>query len=815
MRTLWQDLQYGYRVLLKNPGFAAVSILLLALGIGANTAVFSLANALLFQPPDGVQNPEEIIQLGRTVNGWDFRTFSYPDYADVRDQSKSFIDLAAYRETTLHFSAGQSAEAVSGMLVSGNYFKALGVQARLGRVLSPDDNGAPGANTVLTISYGLWRSRFGSDPNIVGKAVTINNYPFTIIGVVQEDFAGTGVGSTTDVWLPLTMYAQADPLFYEKRLEARGISWLSVLGRLKTEIDIRQAQAEINTIANRLEQQYPDSDKALGIAVASGLGLQPGARSEASARMNMLLAVAGLVLLIVCANLANLLLARGESRRKEIAVRMALGAGRARLIRQLLTEALLVSVTGGVIGIILAQLSKGLLLSSNFLTGISLSADNLRLDRRVLVFTVVASLATGLIAGLIPALKASDFQLHAMLKDRGATIPQRSGFRSTLVAGQTALSVVVLVCAGLLVRTLFNAQSVKAGFDADRILVAPIDLGFGSSSDEQTRSFYRQLIERVSAVPGVADASLAVTVPLGGSWRTGFRIDGQPPSEQSPQSDYNIVTPRYFGTAGIPLLKGRDFNERDNETSARVAIVGEEFVRRFFSNSDPIGKRLVIPSYKGDDTYFEIVGVVKDIKYERLTEQPRPYLYISLSQQRQSSATLFVRSRSGDPSALAGAVGSEIAALDRNIPINRTRLLAERLSRSLAPQRSAAILLVVFGMLALLIASVGLCGVLAYSVGQRHREIGIRLALGASGRDVLSSVFRQGAILIAAGLGFGVVAAFAVAHTITSLLYEVSTIDPFTYGIVITAMITAATAACYIPARRATKVDPMVALRYE
>jgi macrolide transport system ATP-binding/permease protein len=815
IETLLRDVRYAARALVKSPGFALVAVVTLALGIGANTAVFSLANALLLRPPEGVSRPEEIVMLGRTLAGSDFGTFSYPDYADCRDQSASFTDLAAYRDTGLHLNTGESAELLSGMLVSGNYFKALGVGARLGRTLSHEDDGTPGSNPVVVISDAAWRSRFGSDPNIVGRVVTLNNYPFTVVGVAQEGFAGTGVGTATDAWLPLSMYAQADPVFYEKRLEERRISWLNVIGRLKPGVSPQQAQAEMTTIARRLEQAYPDMDRGLGIAIAEGLGLQPRSRGEARTTMGMLLAVAGLVLLIVCANVANLLLARGEARRKEIAVRMALGAGRTRLVRQLLTEALLISLTGGAVGVLLAFWSRGLLLNSNFLTGVSLAAEDLQLDGRVLGFTLLASLATGLIAGLVPALKASDFELHAMLKDRGASGPPRSRFRSALVVCQVALSVVVLVCAGLLVRTLMNAQSVKAGFDADRILLVPIDLAARGYTEERMRLFYQQLAERVRAIPGVGAASMAVTVPLGGSWRTGFRAEGQPTTELSAQTDYDIVAPRYFETAGIPVVRGRDFDEQDGPNSPRVVIVGEEFARRFFPGEDPLGKRLSVPRFKGDDTYCEVVGVVKDIKYERLTEQPRPYLYEPLSQQRQPSATLFVRSRGGDPSALAGAVGREVQALDRAVPIYGIRTMAERLRDSLTPQRSAATLLAIFGLLALLIASVGLYGVLAYSVGQRQREIGIRMALGATGGDVLNFVFRQGAILIAGGLASGLAVAFAAGRALTSLLYGVSAADPLTYAAVALALIAAALAACYLPARRAAKVDPGVALRYE
>jgi predicted permease len=811
----WQDLRYGVRMLRKNPGFTFVIVLTIALGIGANTAVFSLTNALLLRAPQGVSRPEEIVQVGRTLNYSDFSTFSYPDYADVRDQNTSFTDLAAYRETGVDLTTGGAPELLSGMLVSGNYFRALETQAAVGRIFGPEDDSAPGANSVVVISHGFWQRRFASDPNVVGRVINLNNFPFTIVGVMQEGFTGTGINEVIDVWLPLPMYSQADPVFVEKRLEARQISWLNVLGRLKGGVTLQQAQADMTNLARRLEQTYSDTDKSLGIALVPELGLQPRARDEARTRMAILMGVAGLVLLIVCANVANLLLARGTVRRRELAVRQALGASRLKLMRQLLTEALLLSAIGGLLGVIVAFWSRNLLLGFDFLTGVRLSAADLHFDARVLGFALFVSLATGFVFGIVPAFETSNLELQSMLKDRSASGLQRSRFRGALVVGQIALSVVVLICSGLFVRTLRNTQSVHPGFDADRILLMPIDVGRRGYLEQQGSLFYQQLLRRVAAMPGVSAASLSVTAPLGGSWRTGFRVEGQPPSEPNIHCDYNLVAPRYFETAGIALIKGRDFTEQERANSPDVVIVNETFARSIFPHDDPLGKRLSIPRNKDDHSYSEIVGVVKDVKYERLTEPSRPYFYVPLLQRYQSVATLLVRSRDGSPSALAGGLAREVQALDKNLPVDRIRTLEERLRASFAPQRSATTLLTIFGVLALTLASVGLYGVLAYSVGQRQREIGIRMALGANTSQILKLIFGQGATLIIIGVVCGLLIAFIATRAITSMLFGISAADPTVYFTVSLILIETALVACYIPARRATKVDPLVALRYE
>ena len=810
---VWQDLRCGVRMLRKSPGFTFVMVLTMALGIGANTAVFSLTNALLLRAPQGVSKPEEIVQVGRTVKGSDFNTFSYPDYADVRDQNTSFSELAAYREADLYLTTGGPTELLSGMLVSGNYFKALGTQAALGRVFGPEDDSAPGANPVAVISQGFWKRHLASDPKVVGKVINLNKLSFTIVGVMQESFTGTGINDAIDVWLPLTMYSQAVPVFFEKRLEARQIAWLHLLGRLRGGVTLQRAQADLTNLAIRLEQTYPDTDQGLGVALVPELGLQPRARDEARTRMGILMAVAGLVLLIVCANVANLLLAKGTARQRELAVRQALGASRMKLMQQLLTEALLLSTIGGVLGVIVAFWSRNVLLGFDFLTGVRISAADVHFDARVLAFALFLSVATGLVFGIVPAFETSNLELQSMLIDRSTSGLRRSRFRGALVVGQIALSVVVLICSGLFLKTLRNTQSVHPGFDADKILLMPIDLGRRGYVEEQGRLFYQQILRRVRAMPGVSAASLSVTAPLGGSWQTGFRVEEQPPSEPDIHCDYNLVTPRYFETAGIALIKGRDFTDQDQAHSPDVVIINETFARRIFPREDPLGKRLVIPRNKDDHSYSEIVGIVKDVKYERLTEPSRPYFYLPLLQRYESGVMLLVRSRDGSPAALAGRLATEVQALDKNFPVDRIRTLEARLQASFAPQRSAATMLSIFGGLALTLASIGLYGVLAYSVGQRQQEIGIRMALGANASHILKLIIRQGATLIIIGVTCGLLIALIATRAITVMLFGVSAADPAVYSTVSLILILTTLVACYIPARRATKVDPLVALK--
>jgi predicted permease len=814
VRNLWQDLSFAVRVLRRNPGFAIVAVLTLALGLGANTAIFSLSNALLFEQPDGILQPGRIAQVGRSRANVGFIEMSYPDYADFRESNTSFIELAAFRNAGLLLRTTDVVEPLAGALVSGNYFSVLGVRVAGGRPLDLNDDVRTGGRTVAVISDGLWRRRFDADPAIVGRTIELNNRPFTVVGVATAGFIGTDIAETIDVWLPLAVYAQAVPTFVEDRLASRQISWLSVLGRLKPGVTDDQAQQDLARISRQLETQYPNVDRGWSVKVAAGLGLQPERRDEARARVALLLGVAGLVLLIVCANVANLLLAHGETRRKEFAVRRALGASRGRVIRLLITESLVLTLLGGVLGVLVALWSRVLLLHSDVVTGVRLPTDALRLDLRVLAFAGVASIVTGLIVGLIPAFARTGRTMPVLLRDRSTASTPRSWFRDTLVAGEIAISVVVLICSGLFVRTLQNAAAVQPGFDASRIATMPIDVGRRGYSEARGREFYRQVVARAEAIPGVTNATLSETIPLSGSWRTGVRRDDQPTAEPDLPCDYDLVAPAYFATLGIPI-RGRDFSSTDGSTSPGVVIVNDTFARQLFGKTNPIGKRLAIPRYPGDTALTEIVGVAADIKYERLTESPRPYVYLPLAQRYQPEAVLFVRAAASGVPMFAQTVARAIAELDQGAPSFPARMLSDRLQASLAPQRSAATLVGTFGLLALVIASIGLYGVLAYTVRQRQQEIALRMALGARVADILRLVLGHGTLVITGGVVVGLAVARLVLRVVSNELFGLSATDPTVFAVAIGLLAATALVACSVPAGRAARIDPLQALRGE
>ena len=824
MQTLWQDLRYAARTFLKAPGFTLIAVLSIALGIAANTSIFTLVNAVLFKPMP-VPHPEQLVALYTTEPNSRYPgEFSYPDYRDYRDHNEVFSELFVHYGTPVSMkNSGDKAELIWGELVTGNYFTGLGVTPAAGRVFSPDDDRAEGGNPVTILSHSFWQRRFGGDPNILGKAVRLNGHDFTVIGVARQGFSGTRfVGFIPDVWVPLTMHTQivADSKGW---LENRGGQSFNVNGRLKPGVTIEQATAAMNTYAQQLAEAYPKTNANISIGMVPG-----GSKTQPALTLlgyipivaGLMMGIVGLVLLIACANVANLLLARASVRRREIAIRLALGAGRRRLVRQLLTESVLLSLIGGGLGLLLAQWFNALVPLANpqldFAT-IDFSYD-LALDQRVLGFTLLLSALTGVIFGLLPALQASRTDLVTTLKGEGPAVTsgmRRLSLRNLLVVAQVALSLMLLISAGLFIRSTRNVQEMSPGFESKRIMLASVDVGLHGYNEAKGRSFFKQIAERVKSLPGVEAASFAGPLPLD-AYSNGARltVEGYVPSYENERISvsYSIVGPDYFQAMDTPIVEGRGFNEHDDQTAPSVVVVNETLARRFWPNESPIGKRLQLGSAKSP--YREVVGVAKDGKYFLLGEPPTEYLFVPHSQNYEGKMTLIARS-SGDPENLAEAIRQEVASLDSELPVYGVKTMPKFLDRILSGPKSIAALATIFGVVALLMAAVGLYGVMSYSVAHRTREVGIRMALGASSGNVLSLVLREGLILVCAGVGIGLVAAAAVSRLLESFLYGISTTDAVTFVTIPFVLALVALVASYVPARRATKVDPMVALRYE
>jgi predicted permease len=817
--TLLQDLRYGVRMLWKTPGFTAVALVSLALGIGVNTAVFSLFNAVLIRPVPVVR------EQGRVV--WLRAPSSYPDYLDYREQSRSFEGMAAAtgtREFSLTHEGGEP-ELLRGELVTANYFDVLGVGASAGRTFVEDEGRAP--TPVVVLSRDLWRTRFGSDASIVGRRISLNGLGFTVVGVAPENFTGTEAGMARQLWVPLSMEPvlsppdakQAEESREPDILQRRNSHWLAVLARLKDGVEREQAASELAGIARRVaesngERVGEETLRRVRLLQMSG-GMDPGDREEALPIAGLVMGVVALVLLIACANIAGLLVARAAVRRRETAIRQALGATRTRLVRQWLTESVLLGVVGGAFGLLLALWANDLMVS--YAGGTPIASLDLRLDYRVLAFTLVVSIATGIVFGLAPALQASRLDIITALKTEDALArsgSRRSRLRAAFVTAQVTLSVVLLVCAGLFIRSLRNAHTIDPGFRVERALTATVDLGLLRYKEAEGGNFYRELLSRVESQPGVERASLVRFAQLGNSFAQGQVVaEGKAAEgEDGTPTGFNIVGPRYFETMGTRLVRGRDFREADREGAPQVAVVNETLAAMLWPGEDPLGKRLSFEGARGP--FLEVVGVARDGKYRTLGDRSRPYLYTPLFQSYQPRMTLVVRT-SGDPVALSGAVRAQLHALDPNLPVAEVRTLGEQFDLSLLPARIAAYTLGGFGLLALALAAIGVYGVVSYSVAQRTHEIGVRVALGARARDVLRLVLGEGLSVVGLGLALGLALAFAAARLFAGFLYGVDAADPVTFVGVPTLLGAIALAAGYLPARRATKVDPMVALRHE
>jgi predicted permease len=809
MRILWQDLRFAARLLRKNPGFTALAVLSLALGIGVNTAIFSLVRAVLL-PPLPVPDAGRLVSIyHRYTRGQEsLSSTSYPDYEYYRDHNEVLSGLMAYARVPMSVRIGEQAEQISGELVTANYFSVLGLQASAGRTFLAEDR------TVAVIGDRLWRSRFGGDRNVLGRTITIGRHAFTIVGVAPPRFRGVVLdwGDPPELWVPMAAFREAVPILPEDFLQLRGDDWLLVTGRLKPGVSMVQARSAVQGMAGQLAQAYPaiHHDWTADLLPLSRARFWPSYRNAIATFLGLLAAVTGVVLLIAFFNVANLVLTRGMKRQREIAVRLALGAGRGRLVRQLTTESVLLSILGGAAGIAVASWTSALVRSYPQPFKIPLAVDT-HVDVPALSFALLLSLVTGVLFGLVPARRAARPDLVLSLKSE-APGPGLRGFalRNALVVAQVALSLVLLIGAGLFVRTLRKAQASDPAFRTGSAVLVDLDLAVAGYPDARGKQFYKQALERTRLLPGVESPALVWMPPLG-AMRGG--TDVLPPGASRPlQVNWNIASPGYFQAIGLPLDRGRDFNERDIETAPPVAIVNEVMARRFWPGADPIGKLLRNADPRTPP--LQVVGVVRDGRMQNFRENMRPCFYRPLTQSYVPEMTLIARTPGGPELALA-QIRRELRALDKDLPVTQAETMHAHLNRALSQERLTASLLSGLGLLALALAVVGIYGVMSFSVAQRTREIGIRMALGAQAPGVLSMILRHAAILLGAGLAIGWAAAALVTRYAASLLYGVSPTDPWTFVAVSVVLAAAAMLACYLPARRAARVDPMVALRYE
>ena len=814
-----KDLRYGARMLLNSRGFTAVAVLSLSLGIGVNTTIFSVVNAVLLRPM-AVQEPERLVEVYLSdSDGYPYATMSYPDYRDFREQNEVLSGIVCSEVTFYHFSRDDLTEMVFGDAVTGNYFEVLGVAAALGRTFLPEDD-APGAQPVAILGYGFWKKRFGGDPDVIGKRIKLNGQVFTMIGVAPESFTGTIPLYSPDIWTTMAMQTVIglqgpDP----EALEKRGHRSLLAKGRLQPGTTAEEAEAQLNTIAARLGKEYPETNEGRKVSVVptSDVRIHPFVDKAVTPVALLLMVVVGMVLLIACANVANMLLAKASVRRKEIAVRLAVGASRMRLLSQLLTESVMLAFIGGALGLLLAHWSVHLILAFQPPLPMSIALD-LGVDGRVLLFTLLVSLATGVMFGLAPAFQATRQDLVSALKDdvsRAGTRSRRFGLRNILVVAQVSVSLVLLIGAGLFLRSVRNANAIDPGFETRDIAIFTTNLDMLGYSKERGTQFYVQAVERLSSLPGVVSAAIAEKIPCGISVSIqGFVIEGvePPPDDDSYDIDVTTVGPGYFRTMGIPLLSGRDFALTDTKESPPVVIVSETMARRFWPGENPIGKRI---RYPGDDTeWFHVIGVHRDHKVRTVGEDYRPYVHFAYHQDPESFQTLVIRTK-GDPAPIMETFHRELLALEPDIVFVDKRTMEENLALTLFPVRVGATLLSVFGFLALGMAAVGLYGVIAYSVSRRTHEFGLRMALGAGRSDVLKLVVRQGMGLVAVGILLGLAGAVGVTWVLSSILYGISALDPAAFGGTSLLLAGAAFLANYLPARRAARVAPMEALRYE
>jgi putative ABC transport system permease protein len=800
-----RDVGYGLRMMRRAPAFSAVVVLTLALGIGANTAIFSVVNAVLLRPLP-FKDPERVVMVwlkGAEAAGGDRVPMSTADFLDWRAQTHTFERVAFFHSDNFNYAGGDTPEEVNGALTSADFFNVFGARPEMGRTFLPEEE-KPGAARVVVLSHGFWQRRLGADPHAVGREITLDSNPYTVVGVMPAGFDFPR--EDDEVW---AAYQIEPPT-------KRGNNWLRGVARLGEGVTIQQARAELNALPDpERPNQPPQGERFTVLAVNDYLV------GDVRAALLILLGAVALVLLVAAANVANLMLARSASREKEVAIRTALGASRARIVRQLLTESLLLALSGGAAGLLLAYWGVELLLALN--PGQIHRLQQATLDARVLAWTAAVSLLTGLVFGLAPALQASKAGLNETLKEGGRGSTEGAGrrrVRDALVVAEMALSLMLLVGAGLLVRSFISLRGVDPGVNPAHVVTMQVPLPRTKySENEQRLGLYEQLLARVEGVPGVESAALASSLPpdIQTLWNP-FSIEGRPPRPDSelPVGDFILVTPEYFRAMGVPILRGRAFNDADREGAPLVCVVNQTLARQFFPGEDPLGKRL---KQGGTDhpqnPYMEIVGVVGDVKYEGLEAKTEPAYYLPFAQNGWGDMSLVVRSSVTDPAALVPAVRGELRALDPELPVAGVRTADELLTRSVAQPRFRTLLLAVFSAMALVLAAIGIYGVMSYTVARRTHEIGLRMALGAEGRDVLRLVVGQGVRLTLVGVLLGLAGALLLTRVLSGLLFGVSATDPLTLVCVPLLLAFVALLACYVPARRAAKVDPLVALRYE
>ena len=804
---LLQDLRFGIRMLLKNPGFTIVAIIALALGIGANTAIFSVVNTVLLRPLP-YKNPERLVMVWEenSKQGFPRDTPAAANYIDWRDQNHVFESMSAMTDVSFNLTGTGEPERIDGHRVSGNLFQLLGVEPQLGRAFLPEEDRA-GANHVVILSHGLWQRRFGSDPAIVGRPINLDGQSYAVVGVMPKGFEFPS--RTDQLWVPIA--------FTSKEAEQRGNHYLAVIARMKPGISLENAQAEMTTIAKRLEQQYPQTNTSIGAVITP---LQEYLVGDIKPALLILLGAVAFVLLIACANVANLLLARAAVRQKEIALRLALGASRFRMTRQFLTESVLLSALGGGIGLVLAIV--GLNVLKRFIPPNISQVHAIGIDTKVLLFTIVVSIVTGLLFGLAPATQMASANLNDTLKEGGRDAAgghHGNRIRGFLIISEVAVSFLLLIGAGLLINSFVRLRHVDPGFRAENLLAMKIALPQTRYADKQHRTiFFDELLRRVGALPGVASAAVATDLPLTSTGNSvGVSIEGRadPAPDRVPIVITRVVSPEYFKTMSIPLLQGRVFSEGDKANAPPVIVISEATARYFWPGESALGKHLKIGRSTSSNPWLTVVGVVKDVRQYELVIEPKPQMYLPYQQGEFFEPRALVVHTNFDPLSLAATVRQTVWDIDKDQPVSDITSMEEIVSDSVARQRFSMLLLGVFAGLALVLAAVGIYGVMSYSVAQQTREIGIRMALGAQRSDVLKMTVGHGLRLVLTGVAIGLLAAFILTRVMSTLLFGVSPTDPVTFVSIAIVLIGSAMLASYIPALRATRVDPMFALRYQ